>query len=125
MNYKETDDIWRLYRREWVTVHTVEGDGDPDELIPAQPIYSLATQWATANLEGRVRDEDVRVEMHTDTNTFFWAHIQVFKDNLKGEFKNVENAQYYASTNGFDEYVIVPRNSKSDHDIRSYGVVKL
>lgn len=118
--YKETDDIWRLYRREWVIVHTVTLKADD-----GQPAYDAANAWYKDNLKDRVRPEDASVQLNTDGSGLFWAHVQIFKDNLKGEFKHVENAQAFAAQQHWEEYVIVPRNSKSDHDIRNYGVVKL
>lgn len=120
MHIKETDDIWRLYTREWVTVHTITMTA-----TEGRPVFEAAQAWAEENLTGRVHQHDIKVELNTDLHTEFWAHIQVFKDNLKGEFKYVETAQAHAKRSGYDEYVIVPRNSKSDHDIRSYGVTKL
>lgn len=125
MNYKETSDIWRLYRREWVIVHTVDGEGDPNHAVPAYPVYKAAKQWADDNLIGRVRLQDIQLIMNSDGTNRYWCHIQIFKDNLKGEFKHVETAQFYATHSGYEEYTIVPRNSKSDHNIRNYGVVKL
>jgi hypothetical protein len=120
MQFKETDDIWRLYVREWVTVHTISMTADD-----GRPAFEAARTWVADNLTGRVRDTDVNLTLNTDLTDRFWCHVQVFKDNLKGEFKHVENAQAHATRQGFDEYVIVPRNSKSDHDIRNYGVIKL
>lgn len=121
MTVRETDDILRLYHREWVIVHTVSRTGDSD----GRPVFELARQWITENLDGRVRGTDIKLTLNTDNAGSFWAHIEVFKDNLKGEFKYVAHAQMFAMSQGYDEYTIVPRNSKSDHDIRNYGVVKL
>lgn len=121
MNVKETDDIFRLYRREWVIVHTTTEQGSED----ATGVTTTAFAWARDNLEGRVYGKDMRLTSFTDLAGTFWCHIEVFKDNLKGEFKYTENAQQFANVNQYEEYVIVPRNSKSDHDIRNYGIVKL
>lgn len=121
MNYRETDDLWRLYRREYVIVHTISRTGDED----AKPVFDQIRTWMQENLAGRIRDTDMRITLNTDNAGSFWAHAEVFRDNLKGEFKHVEQAQLFASQQQYEEYVIVPRNSKSDHDIRNYGVVKL
>lgn len=121
MTFHETDDIWRLYHREWVIAHTVSRTGDHD----ARPAFEMGRQWMMENLDGRVHEGHTRLTMNTDNAGSFWAHVEVFKDNLKGEFKDVAHAQMFASKQGFDEYTIVPRNSKSDHDIRNYGVVML
>lgn len=125
MNYKETSDIWRLYRREWVIVHTVDGVGDPEVVPPSLPVFDAARDFVNEHLSGRVRDEDVQLVMNTDGHNTFWCHVQIYKETLKGEFKHVEHAQFYAVNAGYEEYVIVPRNSKSDHNLRNYGVVKL
>lgn len=129
MNYKETDDLWRLYRREWIVVHTLDPitvDAEANATGRAGlPIVEAGQQWVKDNLHGRVRDEDLRITLHTDQQGTFWGTVDLFKDNLKGEFKVVEHAQMFAQIEKYDEYVIVPRNSKSDHDIRNYGVVML
>jgi hypothetical protein len=114
MTFKETDDIWRLYVREWVTVHTVTMTG-----VDARNAVLAADEWARDNLHGRVHDKD------TDLASLFWVHVRVFKDNLKGEFKHRLAAENSARTRGYEEYTVVARNSKSDHAIRSYGVTKL
>lgn len=121
MTYKETEDIWRLYRREWVAVHTLDTIRADD----ARPLYEAGRQWAQDNLTGRVDPADVNISMSTDTLGTFWGQVIVFKDNLKGEFKERTNAELYARVKQWDEYTIVPRNSKADHEIRSYGVRKL
>ncbi len=120
MTVKETDDLWRLYHREWTIVHTIDDVADE-----GRPVFEVARAWIKEHLTDRVREEDVQIELNSDGGSNYWAHVMLFKDNLKGEFKYVENAQLFANMQKYDEYVIVPRNSKSDHDIRAYGVVKL
>lgn len=117
---KETEDIYRLYRREWVTVHTVTVSG-----VDARPCFDAACAWVKENLEGRVRRKDINLQCNTDGGLLFWCHVQVFKENLKGEFRYRGAAEGYAHAHGYDEWVVVPRNSKSDHEIRAYGVTKL
>lgn len=119
IQFKETDDIWRLYHREWSIAYTSDTVSNSVQALDA------AQEWAQQNLAGRISADDIRYEMRTDEAGSFWAYVMVFKDNLKGEFKHPELAQQHAVRNNFQEYVIVPRNSKSDHEIRSYGVVKL
>jgi hypothetical protein len=122
--FKETDDIWRLYRREWVIVYSISMTVPP----PPEQCVRAAHNWAAENLSGRVREPDIRLSATVDDAEqpgIVWVHIEVYKDNLKGEFKHIEAAQTHAAIEKYDEYTIVPRNSKSDHDIRNYGVVKL
>lgn len=117
---RETEDVWRLYHREWVTVHTVTTTA-----VDGRPAFEAARTWITDNLSGRVRDTDIQIQLNTDTGSTFWGHVLVFKDNLKGEFKQASNAEVFAQMYNFEEYTIVPRNSEADHTIRSYGVKKL
>jgi hypothetical protein len=114
------DDLWRLYAREWVIAHTITMHG-----VDARGVFLAAVEWTKENLEGRVREPDTRVEVNTDGDHLFWAHVKVFKENLKGEFKHFQNAEAHAKAALLDEYIIVPRNSVADHEIRSYGVKKL
>lgn len=129
MQFKETDDIFRLYMREWVTVHTITMSAPT-----LHPVIAAAQQWIAENLTGRVRPEEINLVANTDTPAWdnveqvpflFWVHVQVFKENLKGEFKHRANATAFAEAEGFEEYTVVARNSKDDHEIRSYGVKKL
>lgn len=120
MSFADNDDLWRLYRREWVIVHTIERRGND-----GRNAFTAAMEWIAENLEGRVGEKDVQIELNTDQASLFWAHVKVFKDNLKGEFKYFQGAERHAVSQGFDEYTIVPRHSKLDHDIRNYGVKKL
>lgn len=121
MNLRDSDDIWRLYRREWVIVHTVTVSTCED----TASCYKEARAWAQENLVGRVHDTDIRYEVNTAGSSQVWCHVKVFKDNLKGEFKHRSEADMYALVRKYDEYTIVPRNSPADHTIRNYGVTKL
>lgn len=121
MTLKEIDDIWRLYRREWVTVHTLP----TMQTANAVPVYDAGLAWIEENLAGRVRKNEINIVISTNRDGTFWGRIVVYKDNLKGEFKHYGQAEHHARSEGYEEYTIVPRNSKSDHDIRSYGVKKL
>jgi hypothetical protein len=120
MKHTETDDIFRLYVREWVVVQTFDMQADD-----GRELFEQARTWVAGNLNGRVYDKDVRLTMFTDLQSRFWCHVEVFKDNLRGEFKHHSLAEQFARSNDFDEYTIVPRNSAADHNIRNYGVVKL
>lgn len=109
---------WRLYRPEWVIAHTVTlGTTDPINVV------ELANKWVDQNLKGRVLDTEIQLEVGSDGPLTFWCHIKVFKNNLKGEFRYTESAETFAQTRGFDEYIIVERNSVEDQKIRTYGVV--
>lgn len=111
---------WRLYRPEWVIAHTVTmSTTDPANAVEA------AKAWAADNLKGRVRDSEIKLEVGTGGVMLFWCHVKVFKDTLKGEFKYPGNATTYAKVHGYEEYVIVERNSPDDQKIRSYGAVVL
>lgn len=114
----ESDDIFRLYTREWVIVYTTANhDG-----CAAATVQAIG--WAEENLTGRVRDKDIQLDTQTD-GTAYWVHVKVFKENMKGEFKQLTAAETHAMIHQYDEYTIVPRNSAADHEIRNYGVTKL
>lgn len=117
----ETQDIYRLYVREWVIVHTETRVFATD----LGDTFEAARDWATANVVGRVREDEIVLVANTDNQGLFWVHVKVFKDNLKGEYKYAHAAHTYALSQGYEEYTIVPRNSKADHDVRSYGVKRL
>lgn len=124
----ESDDIFRLYVREWVVMHSIDmtiTDAIDTTTGLAGPLFDKAVAWAAENLKGRIRDEDMQLTMFTDQVSHYWCHVQVFKDTLKGEFKRFGTAEHFALSSNFDEYTIVTRNSPADHDIRNYGVVKL
>jgi hypothetical protein len=120
MNAPDNEDLWRLYRREWVIVHTAYRTGND-----VRNAFLAAQQWTRENLTGRVAETDIQFEAFSNQAGNFWVHVKVFKENLKGEFKYMHGAERHAVQEGYDEYTIVPRNSKIDHDIRSYGVKKL
>lgn len=119
MEFTETEDIWRLYTKQWVIAHTTDTVQDGPAALAA------ANAWAEANLAGRVLPDEIACEVRSDGAGSHWAHVWVFKDNQVGEFKHQRAAELHAEAEGFEEYVAVVRNSKSDHDIRSYGVRKL
>lgn len=120
MNHTDSDDIFRLYIREWIIIHTLHMKG-----INASALVDQAEAWIKQHLTDRVRDNDIRLNMHTDDADTFWCHVEVFKDNLKGEFKKQSAAETHAMIHHYDEYTIVARNSAADHEIRNYGVTKL
>src|SRR3954467_7089912 len=118
--HPDSDDIFRLYIREWVIIHTLTGTGDD-----TTQLFDEADAWIKENLDGRVRVDDIRLNMYSDKAGTFWCHVEVFKDNQKGEFKQLGSAKIYAEIHRYEEYTIVARNSTADHKIRSYGVTKL
>lgn len=113
-------DLYRLYAREWVIVHTVTMRGND-----GRDTFMTCQRWIEDNLDGRVPHGDVQIELNTDRHGLFWGHVKVFKDNLKGEFKYSNHAEVHARSTGLEEYTIVERNSPADHEIRAYGVKKL
>lgn len=121
---RETEDLYRLYRREWVIVHTVSGEGDPQHHVPAEPFVTQARTWVEDTYAGRVESRDVQLVAHTDGANAFWVHVKVRKPNLKGEFKQAFLAQRHADKQGWHEVEIVGRNSRRDHELRNHGIKK-
>lgn len=116
----ETEDVFRLYREEWVIVETVSGTGDR-----AQPFVELAYRFITDTYEGRVPEHRFRVMANTDKAGHFWVHVTMLRPNMKGEFKYAHLAQRHAEKKGYAHYEVVSRNSRRDHELRAYGVRKM
>jgi hypothetical protein len=115
---KETDDIFRVYRPEWVIVHTIAGD-DPADLL------DQAHRHAEHTYAGRVKPEHIWFDVYNGADTHHWVHLHLLKPNLKGEFKTLQLARGYVTEQDWTDAEIVVRNSKRDHEIRSVGVKKL
>lgn len=114
---------WRLYAREWVTVHIISR-----KLPDLYPLVLEAQSWARNNLDGRFPVTDIRLQANTDTPmmsnpynklVLFWVCIQVFMDSLQGEFPYANNAHVFAERSGLEEYTVVLRDSHQDTEIRS------
>ncbi len=120
MNINPITDTVRLYVREWVIVHTITMSAND-----AITVLTAAQEWAKNHLDGRIPDNHINYEINTDGRLLYWCHIRVFKENLKGEFRYVTNAESFAVLKGYEEYTVVRRNSPEDNDIRNYGVIKL
>lgn len=111
------DDLYRLYREEWVIVHTESADSDT-----AEKVVTAAHQHAHTAYENKVDDDRLRIDAHTDNAGHFWAHVVMLKPNMKGEFKYAALAENFATKCGFDDYEIVTRNSRRDFELRSFGI---
>jgi hypothetical protein len=111
----ETDDLYRLYRQEWVIVHTVSGDGEI-----AEPFVVQAHQHGRDTYP-ELAPEMLGLEAHTDNAGHFWVHLKLFKPNMKGEFKHERDARRFAEKQSWLVTEIVARNSKRDHVLRNFG----
>ncbi len=124
----EHDDLYRLYRTEWVIVHTLSED-HPDHDKPPQVTGEQLVRAAREHVEqvygGRVNESQMDLVLHTDNAGHFWVHVKIRKPNLKGEFIHAALAASYAEKNRWSEYEIVSRNSRRDHELRSFGMKKL
>jgi len=115
-------DMFRLYRREWTIMYTaaVNDNGYQDaDLLPA-----CRTHFETT-FAGRVRDEDVRYELVDEGTAGVRGRLLLRLPVLKGEFKHATAAFDWAVEQGWDDVMIVPRNSAIDHNLRSYSIKKL
>ncbi len=120
---RDADDLYRIYRPEWVIVFVaaadrIGSDADGHELVAA------TAEFFASRYSGRVRDEDVR---HTAVGAGPTARVQLQLrlPNLKGEFKTEPLARAFAAEQGWDDATVVARNGKADHELRAYGVKKL
>lgn len=114
---RETDDVYRVYRPEWVIV-CVFG-------VPAEgAALEQAHRYFQENYAGRVHPEHARFE-HVGAGPHAVVYLQLKLPTLKGEFKYAFLAQRHAEKQGWSDWSIVARNSKADHELRSYGVKRL
>lgn len=116
------DEVHRLYRSEWVIAYTAVAtpDGyDPDEL------EAVCRKHFDLRYTGRVLELDARVQVDGDGPGAI-GRLMLRLPVMKGEFKTAEHAYEFGRAQGWaDRFVVVARNSKSDHHLRSYGTKKL
>jgi hypothetical protein len=117
---QSADDLYRLYRPEWIIVHVVTADDNGD----CAHLLERLREVFDERFHGRVRDEDVQYRC-TGAGINAVAQLLLRLPTLKGEFKYVHLAERHADEQGFDEHTIVARNSKADHDLRQYATRKL
>jgi hypothetical protein len=95
------------------------------------PVWRVTTPeagyaWFTANYGGRVKSEDWKI--HTDPESGENV-LSVRLWNVKGEWKDEEEAQEHArllrGVGEHPEAEAVPRNSRREHVLRSYGKLLL
>lgn len=116
-NIRDTDDVYRLYRPEWVIVYV--------SIVPPEgTALDNCQRWFDSAYAGRVHPEDVRFE-HVGHGPHAMCQLQLRLPTLKGEWKYVFLAQRFADDQDFADYTIVQRNSKADHELRNYGTLRL
>ncbi len=117
--------MYRLYVREWVTVHT--GVRDPrTEPDPPGAVYTCLTacrQWAEQHLS-EVHDDDVIVDLVTNTLDWVKAQVRVRREVLKGEFAQTWAAEQTAVIEKYEDFTIAAKDSAMDREIAAYGSVR-
>jgi hypothetical protein len=112
---------WRVYVTEWVTAYTSDGT---DEAGAAE-----TRAWLEATYAGRVQAEDLELVLITakqDDGPFSPAHVsgRVRKPNLRGEWKNREDADEHAARIEAAEDVIpevVGAGTQEEQALLDYG----
>lgn len=120
---RDAEDLFRLYREEWVIVHTVTGTYNADSGIWST--LQKARDHAKEHYRGRVEPMHIRIDASiddADNPVQVWVHVLLFKPNLKGEFKHARLAANFAAQQDWEDWEIVSRNSRRDHELRNYGV---
>lgn len=114
---RETPDLVRIYRSEWVVRFSSEKTGEEGE---AECLVRFEEAYA-----GRVHQHNVRtrrVDPHDPGRSRSLLELRL--PTMKGEFKTEALAdewtrkQPWATEGGV---CMVVRNSKADHDLRAYG----
>lgn len=111
------DEVYRLYRPEWVTVHYVIADDD-GTCCPG--LISQLREYFAATYAATVADADVRMVCDGEGINAV-AQLQLRLPNLKGEFKHAFLAERFADERGYTDHQIVVRNSAVDKRLRRYG----
>ncbi len=117
--------MYRLYVRQWVTVHTEQVDTRlvPDPPGPLYVCLSAARDWVQANLKG-VADADVSLDASTNNTTMLKVNVDVHKEVLVGEYNQPWAAEQMAEISHFEDYTIVLKGSVMDREIEAYGAVR-
>jgi hypothetical protein len=111
---RDSEDIFRLYRQEWVEVFTSHALGAEG----AAEAYSYFGE----KYEGRVYPDDVAYVPGSPTTP---TKVKLRLPNLRGEFKFAFLANRFAEEQGFSDWQIVAKNSKADYLIKDYSRKKL
>ena len=120
----DDEEIYRLYRPEWVIVYTAVHDPhSADSYRPAE-VMPACVEHFQRRYAGRVLPGDNRIEPDNFV-TPTMARLLLCLPTMKGEFKHAMHAYDFARTNGWTEFTVVARNSSADHDLRQYGTRKL
>lgn len=111
---REIDSTYRVYVREWL--HEARYGSKEAAVAKHEAKYA-----------GRLRDEDWRIEKDPEDGSYVY---EVRRWNVTSEWKYPEDAAGHmaaliADGMSEDEIEVVPRNSKREHTLRSYGVLKL
>jgi hypothetical protein len=108
----ELQSTWRVYRKEFLldSRHITRHD---------------AMDRYDAVYRGRIEEQDVRFDEDLIRSRPY--EVWVRKWNLAGEFKHEATALEHAAMSDLvvDEVEVVPRNSRREHELKSYGVAKL
>lgn len=118
---RETDDVYRVYRPEWIMVHFEMASGD-DEL--PQPLLRRVQEVFAERYAGRVHDTDVQFAA-SGAGINAVAQLLLRLPNIKGEFATEGHAHAYVREQGWGDATVVARNSKADHQLRQYSIRKL
>lgn len=106
---KELDSTWRVYAKVWLHLARRGTEAEAEKF--------------SQQFVGRLLPEDLRVEPDTDGTWIVEGRCW----NVLAEWKYEQSARGYADNlhlDGFDPEV-VSRNSKREHELRAYGVLRL
>lgn len=120
---REIEDVYRVYRPEWIVVYT--STRAPHDPAGASGAVQRCRNEFDRLYAGRVRPEDVDYLIANSEKNYAIAQLLIRKPNIKGEFKTKAQAEYFVKVQGWRDAAVVARNSKADHELRSYGVKKL
>lgn len=114
-------DIYRLYRWEWVFHVSTPVTSEEDEEAALLALHEVAEE----QLVGRVHYQHLRWVIFLDSGGRT-CKLEKRIPNLRGEFTERQQAIDYATAQGwYDCTSVVERHSTADNQLRSYGTVML
>jgi hypothetical protein len=131
---REIDTTHRVYVKEWVHAHRIYTNVDFETLDEAHVrLQDLADIYTAENLQGRYLPQDVRALLDDEGSGVGHPSIviQVRKWNVMSEWNDEsladehKNLAAIAKRAAEEDIVVVTRNSKREHELTSYGTLKL
>jgi hypothetical protein len=106
--------MWRLYSPQWLTFYTSLRTGEEGR---------IACSGAFVQYQGRVREEDWRIE--TPEQAYGRSFLQLRVPNCEGEWVDRDEAERHAGEHTGHPHQVVRRGSSEERELLAYGTRRL